>query len=202
MREDTSGCRSCWRVRHRRRLSLPYHDAHATDSPRRLHRQLEHRADGAGEPAGGARRAASDSVALRSKFERIGILGTSLGSCLSLLTAHEPKIRVQALNHVSPWFADVVWRGLSTPRPRRTERSHQLEQLRRLWRCQPDRLPRSGARQAHVARLRKRPDLPVDLSRRLVDEFASRGLPHQVAVLPAAITAAERLRSSSSTGMC
>ena len=48
-------------------------------------------------------------------YERIGILGTSLGSCLALLTtAHEPRIRAQALNHVSPWFADVVWRGLST----------------------------------------------------------------------------------------
>ena len=33
----------------------------------------------------------------------------------SMLTAaHEPLIRAQALNHVSPWFADVVWRGLST----------------------------------------------------------------------------------------
>jgi hypothetical protein len=48
-------------------------------------------------------------------YERIGILGTSLGSCLAMLTsAHEPRIRAQALNHVSPWFADVVWRGLST----------------------------------------------------------------------------------------
>src|SRR5436853_643486 len=50
-------------------------------------------------------------------YDRIGILGTSLGSCLSLLTtAHEPLIRAQALNHISPHFADVVWRGLS-PRP-------------------------------------------------------------------------------------
>ena len=59
-------------------------------------------------------------------FERIGILGTSLGSCLSLLTsAHEPQIRAQALNHVSPWFADVVWRGLSTRHVREgLERSH------------------------------------------------------------------------------
>src|SRR5207302_6623830 len=52
--------------------------------------------------------------------ERIGILGTSLGSCLSLLTtAHEPLIRAQALNHISPHFADVVWRGISTEHVRR-----------------------------------------------------------------------------------
>ena len=45
-------------------------------------------------------------------YDRIGILGTSLGSCLSLLTAaHEPRVRAQALNHISPYFADVVWRG-------------------------------------------------------------------------------------------
>ena len=51
----------------------------------------------------------------RQGYERIGILGTSLGSCLALLTtAHEPLIRAEALNHISPYFADVVWRGLST----------------------------------------------------------------------------------------
>src|SRR5262245_46274970 len=48
-------------------------------------------------------------------YTRIGILGSSLGSCLALLTtAHEPLVQAQALNHISPYFADVVWRGLST----------------------------------------------------------------------------------------
>src|SRR5678809_1149568 len=69
-------------------------------------------------------------------FERIGILGTSLGSCLSMLTAaHEPRIRAQALNHVSPWFADVVWRGLSTRHVREgLELDMSLEELREMWR--------------------------------------------------------------------
>ena len=68
-------------------------------------------------------------------FERIGILGTSLGSCLSLLTtAHEPRIRAAALNHVSPWFADVVWHGLSTRHVRESlDGRIDLERLRRLW---------------------------------------------------------------------
>ena len=68
-------------------------------------------------------------------YERIGIVGTSLGSCLSLLTtAHEPLIRVQALNHISPYFADVVWRGLSTAHVRTGLDGHiDLEQLRQLW---------------------------------------------------------------------
>ena len=51
----------------------------------------------------------------REGFERIGIMGTSLGSCLAMLAmAHEPRIVAGAFNHVSPYFADVVWRGLST----------------------------------------------------------------------------------------
>jgi len=121
-------------------------------------------------------------------FERIGILGTSLGSCLSLLTAaHEPKIRVQALNHVSPWFADVVWRGLSTRHVREGLNGHiELEQLRRLWRPISPIVYLDRVRDKRTLLVYAKYDLtfPVDLSRRLVDEFASRGLPHQVAVLP------------------
>ena len=53
-------------------------------------------------------------------YERLGLLGTSLGSCLSLLTTcHEPLVNAQALNHVSPFFSDVVWQGLSTEHVRR-----------------------------------------------------------------------------------
>ena len=68
-------------------------------------------------------------------YERIGILGTSLGSCLALLTtAHEPLIRAEALNHISPYFADVVWRGLSTGHVREGLEGHiELEVLRALW---------------------------------------------------------------------
>ena len=121
-------------------------------------------------------------------FERIGILGTSLGSCLSLLTAaHEPKIRVQALNHVSPWFADVVWRGLSTRHVREGLNGHiELEQLRRLWRPISPIVYLDRVRDKRTLLVYAKYDLtfPVDLSRRLVDEFASRGLPHEVAVLP------------------
>ena len=121
-------------------------------------------------------------------FERIGILGTSLGSCLSLLTAaHEPKIRVQALNHVSPWFADVVWRGLSTRHVREGLNGHiDLEQLRRLWRPISPIVYLDRVRDKRTLLVYAKYDLtfPVDLSRWLVDEFASRGLPHEVAVLP------------------
>src|SRR5260370_27053765 len=68
-------------------------------------------------------------------YDRIGILGSSLGSCLALLTtAHEPLIRAQALNHISPFFADVVWRGLSTEHVRQgLDGRITLDHLRELW---------------------------------------------------------------------
>ena len=68
-------------------------------------------------------------------YERIGILGTSLGSCLSMLTAaHEPLVRAAALNHISPYFADVVWDGLSTEHVREGLEGHiELDALRRMW---------------------------------------------------------------------
>jgi Prolyl oligopeptidase family len=121
-------------------------------------------------------------------FERIGILGTSLGSCLSLLTsAHEPKIRAQALNHVSPWFADVVWRGLSTRHVREGLNGHiDLERLRRLWRPISPFSYLDRVRDTRTLLVYAKYDLtfPVDLSEQLVAEFARRGLTHQVSVLP------------------
>jgi dienelactone hydrolase len=121
-------------------------------------------------------------------YERIGILGTSLGSCLSLLTsAHEPLVRAEALNHVSPWFADVVWRGLSTRHVREGLNGHiDLDTLRRLWRpISPwSYLDRLYEKRTLLVYARYDLTFPVDLSRTLVQEFERRTLPHEVAVLP------------------
>jgi len=120
-------------------------------------------------------------------YDRIGMLGSSLGSCLSLLTtAHEPLVRAQALNHISPYFADVVWRGISTAHVREGLDGHiELDLLRELWQ------PLSPANFIDRVRDRKtllvyaRYDLtfPVDLSRNLVRQFERQGIPHEVAVL-------------------
>ncbi|MCX6552826.1 MAG: alpha/beta hydrolase family protein, partial [Acidobacteria bacterium] len=121
-------------------------------------------------------------------YERIGLLGTSLGSCLSMLTgAHEPLVKAMALNHVSPWFADVVWEGLSTSHVRAGMEGHiDLALLRELWR------PISP--QCHMDRIGQRPTLlvyalfdlsfPLHLSRDIVREYRSRGIPTHVRVLP------------------
>ena len=121
-------------------------------------------------------------------YDRIGILGTSLGSCLALLTtAHEPLIRAQALNHISPYFADVVWRGLSTQHVREGLDGHiALDELRPLWAPISPRnyLDRVRGRKTLLIYAKYDLTFPVDLSKDLVRAFEERGLPHEVAVLP------------------
>ena len=121
-------------------------------------------------------------------YDRLGLLGTSLGSCLSFLTTcHEPLVKAQALNHVSPWFGDVVWRGLSTEHVRQGFEGHVSEdQLRDLWRpISPwsflDRLHDKKTLMVYALY-----DLtfPVDLSLKLIREIQRRRYPLEVRVLP------------------
>jgi hypothetical protein len=172
------------------RLSLPYHDARMPPELTRadyiVSANIARTVQVCRQAVMDARRAVA-WLALQG-YERIGILGTSLGSCLALLTtAHEPRIRVQALNHVSPWFADVVWRGLSTRHVRASLDGHiTLDELRDLWRPINPWSYLERIRDTRTLLVYARYDLtfPVDLSRLLVDEFARRKLPHEVAVLP------------------
>ncbi|HEY8549339.1 MAG TPA: hypothetical protein VIL35_05225 [Vicinamibacterales bacterium] len=172
------------------RLSLPYHDVRM---PPELTRADYIVSANLGRTLQVCRQAVLDArravhwLAARG-YERIGILGTSLGSCLSMLTAaHEPLVRAAALNHVSPFFADVVWEGLSTSHVRQAlEGRITLDALRDVW------LPISP--DPHLPRMRQTPTLlvyarydltfPVALSKRLVRDFRALGLPHEVAVLP------------------
>jgi hypothetical protein len=172
------------------RLSLPYHDGRM---PRELTRADYIVSANIGRTAQVCRQAVLDARRavqwLHSRgYESIGILGTSLGSCLSMLTAaHEPLIRAAALNHVSPFFADVVWRGLSTRHVRATlDGRVTLDQLRRMW-LPISPMPFLGRlRGRHVLLVYARYDLtfPVDLSRMLVREFELQQIPSRVAALP------------------
>ena len=136
-------------------------------------------------PSGGARRAARDRVAGGSGYERIGILGSSLGSCLALLTtAHEPLIRAEALNHISPHFADVVWRGLSTRHVREGLDGHiELDLLRDVVGPISPRwyLERLRDRQTLLVYARYDLTFPPDLSEDLVAAFRELHIPHEVA---------------------
>jgi hypothetical protein len=171
------------------RLSMPYHDQRM---PPELHRADYIVSSNVARTVQVCRQAVLDARRaigwLASEgFERIGILGTSLGSCLSLLTtAHEPLIRAQALNHISPYFADVVWRGISTRHVREGLDGHiELDRLRDLWKPISPHwyLDRVRDRQTLLVYARYDLSFPPDLSEDLVRDFAARGVPHDVAVL-------------------
>src|SRR2546426_815700 len=171
------------------RLTLPYHDQRR---PSELHRadcivsaNVARTVQVCRQAVLDARRAIAWLAG--QGYERIGILGTSLGSCLSLLTtAHEPLIRAQALNHISPHFADVVWRGLSTRHVRAGLDGHiELDLLRALWRPISPRWYLDRLRNRKTLLVYARYDLtfPVDLSEDLVNAFREEHVPHEVAVL-------------------
>jgi dienelactone hydrolase len=172
------------------RLALPYHDQRM---PPELQRADYIVSSNVARTVQVCRQAVLDARRAiqwlaRQGYQRIGILGTSLGSCLALLTtAHEPLIRAEALNHISPYFADVVWRGLSTAHVRQgLDGRIELDLLRALWKPISPRwyLERLRDRQTLLVYARYDLTFPVDLSEALVREFRDLGVPHEVAVLP------------------
>jgi len=171
------------------RLSLPYHDQRM---PPELHRADYIVSANVMRTLQVCRQAVLDArraiAWLKAQgYERIGILGTSLGSCLALLTAaHEPLIDAEALNHISPYFADVVWRGLSTRHVREGLAGHvELDLLRSIWQPISPRgyLERLRNRKTLLVYARYDLTFPVDLSEDLVRAFKDLGIPHEVAVL-------------------
>ena len=172
------------------RLSLPYHDARMPPELRRADYIVS---SNVGRTAQVCRQAVLDArraIAWLSRrgYESIGILGTSLGSCLSMLTAaHEPLVGAAALNHISPYFADVIWEGLSTIHVREGLNGRiELDALRRIWMpISPfPYLERMPGKNVLLVYARYDLTFPVTLSKMLVNEFRRRGVDHEVAVLP------------------
>lgn len=66
---------------------------------------------------------------------RFGILGTSLGSCYAFIaSAHDARLEVNAFNHASTFFGDVVWTGQSTRHIRAAlEDVMDVDRLRQVW---------------------------------------------------------------------
>ena len=172
------------------RLSLPYHDQRMPSELRRadyiVSANVARTVQVCRQAVLDARRAIDWLE--DEGFDRIGMLGTSLGSCLSMLTTvHEPRVRAAALNHVSPWFADVVWRGLSTRHVRAgLEGQITLDALRELWQPISPYAYLGRSWPGHSLLVYARYDLtfPVDLSRVLVKAYADHGIAHNVATLP------------------
>ena len=178
-----------WNGMNALRLSMPYHDKRM---PPELHRADFIVSSNVARTVQVCRQAVLDARRAiawlhQQGYERIGILGTSLGSCLSLLTtAHEPLIHAAALNHISPHFADVVWRGISTRHVREGLDGHiELDLLRSLWKPISPHWYLERLRGRKILLVYARYDLtfPPDLSRNLVRQFEEMQIPHEVATL-------------------
>ena len=172
------------------RLSLPYHDVRM---PAELSRADYIVSANIGRTVQACRQAVLDARRAimwlsQQGYDSVGIVGTSLGSCLSMLTtAHEPLVKAAAFNHISPYFADVVWDGLSTQHVRASlEGNVTLEELRRMWLpISPlPYLPRVRGRRLLLVYALFDLTFPVELSRMLVNAFRAQGIDHTLTVLP------------------
>lgn len=175
------------------RLTLPYHEERR---PPELERAEHLVSSNIGRTIQSMRQAVLDTRAavrwLREQgFARIGILGTSIGSCTAFLTfAHDPAIDVGVFNHVSGYFADVVWKGISTHHVREGIEPHlTLEELREFWRpiSPVPFIPRLlGMTPRPMRFIAARYDLtfPVNLSQQVIAEVKALGIDLDVVWLP------------------
>jgi hypothetical protein len=119
------------------RLSLPYHDLRMPEELVRADYMLS---PNLGRTLQSIRQAVIDSRAALDWLETQGytkfaILGTSIGSCVALIAnAHDPRLTLSIQNHISPYFADVAWKGISTLHVRQSlEGNISLPELRDIW---------------------------------------------------------------------
>ena len=173
------------------RLSLPYHDLRMPDDLERADYMLS---PNLGRTLQAVRQAVVDSRAALDWLETQGytkfaILGTSLGSCVALITiAHDLRIKLSVQNHVSPYFADVVWEGISTQHVRRgLEKNISLEELRDIWmpispKAYFKKLKGTGQQSLLVHALYDYSFLPR-LSREVLQDYRDLGIPHSTRAL-------------------
>jgi hypothetical protein len=120
------------------RLSKPYHDIRR---PMELERSDYAVSANIGRTLSACRQAVVDIRCCLDwledqGYQHFGVLGTSLGSCYAFLaSAHDRRLRVNAFNHASTAFGDVVWTGQSTRHIRQGLEQAGLtqERLRALW---------------------------------------------------------------------
>ncbi len=175
------------------RLTLPYHEERR---PPELERADHLVSSNIGRSIQSMRQAVLDTRAAvqwlkDSGYERIGILGTSIGSCISFLAfSHDPSINVGVFNHVSGYVADVVWQGISTQHVRAGIDPHlTLAELRSFWApISPvpfiPRLRQMESRPMRFIAARYDLTFPIDLSRQLIAEVKKRDLDLNVVWFP------------------
>ncbi|MEP6637530.1 MAG: abhydrolase domain-containing 18 [Acidobacteriota bacterium] len=175
------------------RLTLPYHEEHR---PPELERADHLVSPNVGRSIQSFRQGVLDVRAAvkwlnDEGYDRIGILGTSIGSCIGFLAfAHEPKLVAGTFNHVSGYVADVAWKGLSTRHVREGFGNHlTLEELRNYWSpISPvpfiPRLRNFGHRPMRFISARYDLTFPLDLTHDVIAEMKRHELPLDVVWLP------------------
>ncbi|MBV6432121.1 MAG: hypothetical protein IANPNBLG_02257 [Bryobacteraceae bacterium] len=176
------------------RMSMAYHDRRM---PAELERADYHVSSNIGRTIHASRQSVIDVRACLTWLERQGytklaILGTSLGSCVAFITtAHDARVRCGVFNHVSMYFSDVVWTGLSTQHVRRgVEQQLTQDGLRRYWSViSPatylDRLHGRDLKSLLVWAKYDTTFLP-EYSLQVLEAFKKKRFPHEVFMLPCA----------------
>src|SRR5579884_1209016 len=174
------------------RLSMPYHDIRRPAEIRRADYAVS---ANIGRTLDACRQGVIDVRCCldwleQQGYKRLGIVGTSLGSCYAFLAAaHDPRIKVAAFNHASTYFADVVWHGQSTRHIRQgLEPEIDLDRLRGLWSAiSPmsyfEQFARWPKKSLIVYAKYDLTFLP-EFSRQVITEFQKHKLDHKVVVLP------------------
>jgi hypothetical protein len=176
------------------RVTLPYHEARR---PPELERADHLVGSNIGRTLQSMRQAVVDAraathwLAEHKGYDRIGIIGTSIGSCTAFLAyIHEERFKAGVFNHVSGYFADVVWRGISTQHVRAGFGDEvTLDELREYWApISPisyiHRLKRFKPRPMRFIAARYDLTFPPDLSRDVINEVKRHGYPLSVSWLP------------------
>jgi dienelactone hydrolase len=174
------------------RLSLPYHDYRMPPELQRADYAVSAnvcRTIDAARQAVIDVRCCLDWLEMQG-FDRLGIIGTSLGSSYACLaSAHDSRIAVNVFNHCSTYVADVVWTGLSTQHIRQGLEEHiNLELLRESWRAisPVSYLEKFAARKHKTLFIYAAYDttfLP-EFSRDIIARVRKHDLDHKVVVLP------------------
>lgn len=177
------------------RLSMPYHDSRKPPHQMRADYMVS---PNVGRTIQAVRQAVQDVRVVVDWLEaqgytRFGIVGTSIGSCVGFLSyAHDPRLKVGAFNHVSSYFADVVWTGISTRHVRDGLEGHiTREQLRRYWTViSPYPYVKRLKQEAHEGHktllISARYDMTFlpHLSRQIMGEFERLRIPYKATWLP------------------
>lgn len=175
------------------RLTLPYHEDRM---PPELERADHLVSPNVGRSLQSIRQAVLDTRAAvrwlkQQGYERVGIVGTSIGSCVAFMTfVHDADIDAAVFNHVSGYMADVVWHGLSTYHVREGFGDNiTLDELRECWlpvspMAYMDRLAAQDPRPARYIYTKYDLSFPLDLSLDVFRELRSRNIPHTETCIP------------------